>query len=102
VIYDKYYRTASEYAHGGPFATVHRTDDSWKSWKVGARPDHWKTLVLSAYIFGSILMLQCLAVVNQEFKLGLENELKELDAEVEKYKQKHIDIIKKPFENQNN
>lgn len=94
-MYDKYFRRASAIAHGEPYVTVHRTDATWKNWTVSARPDHWKTLTIGAYVLACYMMLRSLAVVSREFKLGLEEEIKQLLAQVDELKGKHIEAIKK-------
>lgn len=101
-IYDQFFRRASAYAHGEPFITVRRTDATWKSWSIEARPQLWKTLTVGAYGLASNAMLHMLAIISREFKLGIEGELAKPSAMLEAFKAKHIEVMKQVLENQDN
>jgi hypothetical protein len=101
-MYDKYFRRASCYAHAEPYVVVRPKDDKWQTWGIDVNPKRWKTLTLGAYGLACIALLHMLAIVNREFKLGMDGEFAKPSALVEAYKAKHVDLIKKSVENQNN
>lgn len=101
-MYDKYFRRASSYSHAEPYIVVRPKDDKWQTWGIDANPARWKVLTLGAYGLACHAMLHMLAIVNREFKLGIDNEFAKPLAMVEEYKAKHIDVIKKSVESQDN
>lgn len=96
-MYDKYFRRASSYAHGEPFITVRRTDDTWKNWIVEARPENWKILTIGAYGLACDMMLHMLVILNREFKLGIDEEFAKPIALVQDLKVTHIALMQKQF-----
>jgi hypothetical protein len=87
-IYDRYYRRASAIAHGQPYETV-------RGGKVEARPAAWRNLSTGAANIASLLIVLLLAIVNREFKLGLDKEIAQLQKEADVPAQRHMDAIKK-------
>ncbi len=87
-IYDRYYRRASAIAHGQPYVTV-------RNGKVDARPTAWKNLSIGAANMASLLIVLLLAIVNREFKLGLDREIAELQEEADAHAKRHMDAIRK-------
>jgi hypothetical protein len=87
-IYDRYYRRASAIAHGQPYETV-------RGGKVEARPTAWRNLSTGATNMASLLMVLLLAIVNREFKLGLDKEIAHLQNEADAPAQRHMDAIRK-------
>ncbi len=101
-IYDQFFRRASAYAHGEPYITVRRADKTWQNWTIEARPDLWKTLTVGAYGMASMAMLHMLALLNREFKLGIEEEFAKPKALLDEFKAKHIQVMNQILENQDN
>ncbi len=99
-MYDQYFRRASAYAHGEPFITVRRTDESWKNWSIDARPKLWRSLTIGVYGLASNAMLHMLAIISREFKLGIEGEFEKPKMMLEALKAEHIQAIKQMFEEQ--
>jgi hypothetical protein len=86
-IYDRYYRRASAIAHGQPYATA-------RGGKVEARPTAWKNFGTGAANMASLLVVLLLAIVNREFKLGLDKEIAELQKQADAPAKRHMDAIK--------
>jgi hypothetical protein len=87
-IYDRYYRRASAIAHGQPYETA-------RGGKIEAGPIAWKNLSTGAANMASLLMVLLLAIVNREFKLGLDEEIAQLQVEADAPAQRHMDAIRK-------
>lgn len=101
-MYDKYFRRASSFAHAEPYITVRPKDAKWQTWGIEVNPARWKTLTLGAYGLACDAMLHMLAIVNREFKLGLEAEFEKPVALVQAYMAKHINVIKQSVANKDN
>src|SRR5208283_730160 len=87
-MYDQYYRRASGIAHGQPAETVRKG-------KVQARPIAWKNYAFTAPNMASLLMCMLIAVVNGEFKLGLEKKVADMQKEVDFRVALHMKAISK-------
>jgi uncharacterized protein DUF5677 len=92
-MYDRYYRRASAIAHGQPYVTFQRG-------KVEFRPARWQSSVISAPNQASLLMVFLLGVVNREFKLGLDEEVHELENQVNALAKRHMDAIRNAIEDE--
>jgi hypothetical protein len=87
-MYDKYFRRASAFAHGEPYVVVRNTDETFKNWTAEAQPDLWKWLAEGATIHAYFVMWHLLAIIDREFKFGLEEVLKELVQQLEAGREK--------------
>jgi len=101
-MYDKYFRRASSFAHAEQYVTVRPKDRDGQSWGIDVNPARWKILTLGAYGLACDAMLHMLAIVNREFKFGLETEFEKPVALVQAYMAKHIDTIKQAVANEDN
>jgi hypothetical protein len=99
-MYNKYFRRASSYAHAEPYITVRPKDATWKNWCIDASLVRWKNVTIGVYGLACNAMLHMLAIVNREFKLGLDAEFEKPLALVKAFKIKHIEIIKQAFANE--
>jgi hypothetical protein len=97
-MYDKYFRPASAYAHAGPYIVVRPADNEGRTWEIDATGKRWVLRALSGYIMGCYAMTRMLVILSREFKLDYEKELVEITAEIDKYKEQHINAIKQGFE----
>jgi hypothetical protein len=98
MMYDKYFRRASTFAHAEPYVTVRRKDETWKNWTVEARPDLWATFAGSAYVLGCGVMLHLLRIMNREFRLGIDEEVNQLIALVDALRTNHAEVMKRSVE----
>jgi len=97
-VYDEYYRRASAYSHGEPYTVVLKTDNTWKKWTVEAQPDRWKKIAAGTRVFGSLAVLHMLAIINVEFRLSIDEELRNLGKQVSDWREKHVEAVKQAFE----
>jgi len=93
-MYDKYFRRASSFAHAEPYIVVRPRDEKWQTWGIDVNPARWKTLTVGAYGLACDAMLHMLAIVDREFRLGVEADFQKPVAMVQAYMAKHIDAIK--------
>jgi hypothetical protein len=87
-IYERYYRRASAIAHGQPYVTTRNS-------KVEARPIAWKNFSIGAATMASMLFVFLLAIVNREFKLGIDKDVEELRKMVDDDAKLHMNAILK-------
>lgn len=99
-MYDKYFRRASSYAHAEPYVTVLPKDKMWKSWGIEVSFIRWQNATIGAYGLACNVMLHMLAIVNREFKLGIDAEFEKPLALVKALKARHIEAIKQAVANE--
>ena len=86
--YDRYYRRASAISHGQPYVTV-------REGKVKARPIAWKNFSIGAENMAMLVLCTSLAILNREFKLGVDNDLAKLQAPLDAHLKQHMNQIEK-------
>jgi hypothetical protein len=90
-VYDRYYRRASAISHGQPYVVVRKGE-------VRARQTAWKSLSFGARNMAMLMMVTLLTILNREFKLGADGDVKALAEEVDNRLQKHMGEIQKVVE----
>jgi len=101
-MYDKYFRRASSYAHAEPYITICPKDKTWKSWGIEVSLVRWKNAAFGVYGLACNAMLHMLAIVNREFKLGIDAEFEKPLALVKALKAKYVEMFKQAVANEDN
>jgi hypothetical protein len=93
-----YYKRASNIAHGEPFVTVQPANKEWTKWKISIPEATWKKYEATSFTQARILMVFMFSVLNEQLKLGYDEELTALAKWTESIKQKQIETYVQNFE----
>jgi hypothetical protein len=75
-----YYKRASNIAHGEPMATVKAASLDWTKWKVCVPEAAWKRFEVVSFTQARLLIVFMFSILNEQFSLGYDDELKGLAA----------------------